>query len=1290
MGRLEQAVPQDSKARDTKRKLDLAALPEGVRAVMRLRVEPKGVRFGLVAMGNVVPTWRWFIGGEGECVWMVADKVQIGKGACQYLSSVCEEASKVDWLGLPCVDVVLIQGACRPPMDHPVWSVGKVKVIVWCNHQMRGGRKTVPKGWLLTVRRLDHAQLGGVTDGRFMFGYATRATSAARVGRSETMFPNYLRQIWNPTESGRLIAIPDEEEVDGTRRVTTRGLLPWQDRRDVYVCGPTVFSKIKWVSRKLTRRELADAVDLPAVEFKKAPAEWQDELTRMSVPGKVLVQAVRLIVLGVGLRAEEVEAKVSRWEETQTAAEESEVEDKVTPPGTEETNEPRVGVKGLRRSSSVMGETRSNKRVKWSLQLTESLEPKGEESVAGETPPEKDLAVGEGRQEPFEGIAAPAESTVSDKAVKSDKAEVPRHLWDERVAKVREAVWTQYALGDSKSKRVVEDAIDALRMMALRWWKRRTCRSFFTWFNLTQKKGERREDLWRDGIEALSFVRASGWWEWVGGSGVLFWRWPLIYQDEMRVGVPPYFIGPPPRSMDRQPAYASDVVKAKVAEKVQAVLDKGYVKHLEEGEEVESLMYMFHVPKGSDDVRMVYDGSKSGLNRSLYAPWFHIHTVDMMCRSLLPGYWCADNDYGEQFLNFNLHPELQRYCGVDLTQLMGTPGQENVVLGKWKRCAMGLRPSPYAAVKGALIARRLIMGDRKDRSNPFRWNRVVLNQPGDEDYQGSLPWIMQVREDGKLATAVCQYIDDLRTCAPSEKDAWEASCRIGKVLTSLGLQDAARKRREPSQSPGAWSGATVVMTADQVFQSVTQERWVKTQTLIRWIAGSIGLKDAVSSRLLSDTDKSSMVGATSQSPINHKRLESARGFLVYVANTFKAMVPYLKGIHLTLDSWRNHRDQEGWKIPHSLREKLEIYEDVGKEGPPVMVHGAARLAGDITVLMQFTSADSPPLIPARPAQSLAMFVVGDASGTGFGGSTWKSGDRGIKATVGAWDPKVMRESSNFKEAYNLVLLLEHQINAGEVVAGSEVFIFTDNSTAERAFNKGSSTSKLLHELVVRIRSLEMKGVIFPRFVWIAGERMIAQGTDGLSRGDQTCGVMNDGKFLRHVPLNKTVMEYEGQLREEVESWIKGSEQWLWLREDDWFDEAFKHPKGNFVWTPSAALARVAIEQMCEVKHIHPYTNHMFLTPALMTGGWRKLLGKQSDVLLTLPAGPPCWPASCYEPLVLSLTCALLPSSPWIVRETRWIGDWVETMREVWKTDQTARRNCMREFWIRASARVDPV
>ncbi len=82
-------------------------------------------------------------------------------------------------------------------------------------------------------------------------------------------------------------------------------------------------------------------------------------------------------------------------------------------------------------------------------------------------------------------------------------------------------------------------------------------------------------------------------------------------------------------------------------------------------------------------------------------------------------------------------------------------------------------------------------------------------------------------------------------------------------------------------------------------------------------------------------------------------------------------------------------------------------------------------------------------------------------------------------------------------------------------------MFTDNFVAERAFHNGSAKSRLLLELVVRLRKLEIDGFILIRFIWITGTRMIWQGTDGLSRGDLTAGVMAGEHFLKHVPLNKT-------------------------------------------------------------------------------------------------------------------------------------------------------------------------
>jgi len=69
---------------------------------------------------------------------------------------------------------------------------------------------------------------------------------------------------------------------------------------------------------------------------------------------------------------------------------------------------------------------------------------------------------------------------------------------------------------------------------------------------------------------------------------------------------------------------------------------------------------------------------------------------------------------------------------------------------------------------------------------------------------------MKVRKDGNLASGVAQYIDDLRIMASTKDLVWESSSRLAKGLSYLGLQDAARKRRDGSQKPGAWAGSVIV------------------------------------------------------------------------------------------------------------------------------------------------------------------------------------------------------------------------------------------------------------------------------------------------------------------------------------------------------------------------------------------------------------------------------------------------------------------------------------------------
>ena len=92
-----------------------------------------------------------------------------------------------------------------------------------------------------------------------------------------------------------------------------------------------------------------------------------------------------------------------------------------------------------------------------------------------------------------------------------------------------------------------------------------------------------------------------------------------------------------------------------------------------------------------------------------------------------------------------------------------------------------------------------------------------------------------------MATDIHVYVDDVRITAPTKELAWLASSRVAKQCSWLGLQDAARKRREPSQVPGSWAGA-VILTNGPPRKSVTQEKWEKAQWKIRWIASKLDLE----------------------------------------------------------------------------------------------------------------------------------------------------------------------------------------------------------------------------------------------------------------------------------------------------------------------------------------------------------------------------------------------------------------------------------------------------------------
>ena len=230
---------------------------------------------------------------------------------------------------------------------------------------------------------------------------------------------------------------------------------------------------------------------------------------------------------------------------------------------------------------------------------------------------------------------------------------------------------------------------------------------------------------------------------------------------------------------------------------------------------------------------------------------------------------------------------------------------------------------------------------------------------------------------------------------------------------------------------------------------------------------------------------------------------------------------------------------------------------------------------------------------------MAYYGFADASGRGFG-ATIQIGNE-IHYEYGQWSSEVSEtRSSNWRELNNLVEAMEGAAKENNL-AGSEIFLFTDNSTAEHAFYKGTSKSRLLFELVLRLRLLEIKHDLLLRVVHVSGKRMIAQGTNGLSRADYSEGVMRGIDMKAFIPLHLNALEREHRLKPWLQQITQGLDP-TFLSPEGWFLEG--HGGGTYIWTPPPAAGDVVVEQLGRARLVRPEGMHIFVIPRLMTGWWR--------------------------------------------------------------------------------------
>ena len=603
----------------------------------------------------------------------------------------------------------------------------------------------------------------------------------------------------------------------------------------------------------------------------------------------------------------------------------------------------------------------------------------------------------------------------------------------------------------------------------------------------------------------------------------------------------------------------------------------------------------------------------------------------------------------------------------------------------------------------------IVRGDPSDQDNYMKWSEVKLNIPGMENYDPCMPWVYKFNRDtGRLASDASAFVDDIRPTGPNEDACERTVHQIASRINYLGQQDAPRKRRAISQLGGMWNEAITGSNGKDVFVGTSMEKWTKAKN---YIADLLNIFKVNKDRNIS------------LPCFDYKDLEQKRGFLIHVGNTYTWMRPFFKGLNITLSAWRGGRDQDGWKL--SAREWNETMREIEEGGgvdveswligegeTPKIVVAATRLEEDLKALAQLMDFDIPPFRLVRGNKiAVVKYGFGDASGEGFGAS-WMSNKAGVRFRYGVWGRDANEgKSSNYRELKNLVDSVELMEDNNELY-GVELFLFTDNSVAEAAFHRGTSNSRLLFELILKLKKIEIRNKMKLHFIHVSGKRMIAQGSDGLSRGNLFEGVMAGKSMLEYIPLAQSALSSSIYLRDWIDSWLLKDQNGIKigtskvLEPRDWFlrghdimgfeknADGLKVPvikSGFYIWAPPPAVADTAIAELRKARHKRTKSCHVVVIPSLMKYAWYRQLGKVADLMVEIPVGTCYWNNENFESLTLAIIFPFVSYRPWQMRRTPYLLDVERELRKVLKTRENAEGSILQQLCLsqRSMAGMSP-
>jgi hypothetical protein len=273
---------------------------------------------------------------------------------------------------------------------------------------------------------------------------------------------------------------------------------------------------------------------------------------------------------------------------------------------------------------------------------------------------------------------------------------------------------------------------------------------------------------------------------------------------------------------------------------------------------------------------------------------------------------------------------------------------------------------------------------------------VVFNLLGSKGYRSDLPWVMKIRADDHLAAEIFVFVDDGRPTGHNQELMWKAAWAYRTGCSRRGIQDASRKRTFPTMTPGPWAGTMTHTEGGAVVGMLLQEKWNKTKVMIQ-----------------------ELVEMIPGGPLPLQCLLEIQCFLMYVIRAYTWMNPYIKGMHLTVDSWHLGRAEDGFKWSAKEKRERHLHElpcqwanknwegqaaatVLLEEEAPETVTAVARYLWDLDCLQELTSPTEPPKQLYQATWQAAFFVIGDASGKAKGGTIVEQYRVNYKSELGAF------------------------------------------------------------------------------------------------------------------------------------------------------------------------------------------------------------------------------------------------------------------------------------------------